>query len=304
MRFRAPPALLLMWLGGCAFALAGGAWVPEPGHGDVQLGFSQKTAHTSWDASGNLFTNTTRRDAVDKTFYHDFRYGYLSGEVGLLRRLSAHLLVTYLYGLEGPKDDFYKNHGLSDAWVGLKYAIRQGELPMALSATLRTPYFYDQPGPYNRFLFDSRGNVVANSPEWRGLLKRDLTLSYLISRSFREGRGWVNLELGYTWREGAPADQIPVGFEAGYPLPWRGSHVKLNLLYVRSRANDSPADPDDRFRAGATFNFNAASMGRAGIGIGIPLGRRVTVEAGYNQWVWGRSARRYKEPYISTGYRF
>ena len=32
--------------------------------------------------------------------------------------------------------------------------------------------------------------------------------------------------------------------------------------------------------------------------------RHEFVEAGYNQWVWGESARRYDEPYLSLGRRF
>ena len=43
----------------------------------------------------------------------DFRYTYLSGEVGLLPRLSTRFLVTYLYGLEGPEEELEKNAGLS-----------------------------------------------------------------------------------------------------------------------------------------------------------------------------------------------
>lgn len=290
-------------LGVAAVARGGGAWVPAPGHGDIQLGFSQKTAHTSYDPAGNLYTNLTTVDGQRVPTYHDFRYGYLSGEIGVVKNLSFRALVTYLYGLEGPKDGEELNHGLSDAWIGVKYGIRQkATVPMAVAVTLRTTYFYDLPGPYNRHLFDNRGNIVGNSPEWRGLLKKDLTLSYIASHSFRQGRGWCTVEAGYTWREGAPADQIPVWAELGYPLPFWNASVKGTAQFVRSRYNDSAAQPDDRFRASATNNFNAASMLRVGASVFVPLGR-FSVEAGYGQWVWGRSARRYKEPYFSFGYR-
>ncbi|HVR40676.1 MAG TPA: hypothetical protein VMU84_16390, partial [Thermoanaerobaculia bacterium] len=80
-------------------AFAGGAWLPEPGKGDAQLGFSRKTASSSWDAQGNSFVNANNAGVIS---YHDFRYVYLSGEVGLFRHLSARFLVTYLHGLEGP----------------------------------------------------------------------------------------------------------------------------------------------------------------------------------------------------------
>ncbi len=286
-----------------ATGLCGGAWVPSPGMGDVQLGLSRKTASTSWSRDGDVFTNT---NGIGQISYQDFRYAYLSGEVGLLPRLSTRFLFTYLNGLEGPHAELEENNGLSDAWVGFKFALAQGSWPMALSTTMRTPYFYDLPGAYNRYVFDAQGQRRGVSPEWRGLLKHDYSLTYLLSHSYREGRGWINFETGYTWREGAPADQIPVSAEVGYPLPVLNAAVKGSLFYVSSLGNESPRQPDDRFGSGAVTNFNDASMARLGVSFLAPVGRsgRTTVELGYNQWIWGISARRYREPYLSFGRRF
>jgi hypothetical protein len=281
----------------------GGAWVPSPGQGDVQLGASRKTASTSWNQDGDSFVNANGQGVVS---YHDFRYAYLAGEVGLLPRLSTRFLMTYLDGLEGPHAELEENRGLSDAWFGLKFALREGRWPMALAGTLRTAYFYDLPGAYNRYLFDAQGRRRGLSPEWRGLLKQDYSLTYLLSHSYREGRGWINLETGYTWREGAPADQVPVSADLGYPLPYLGAALKGSLFYVRSLNNESPRQPDDRFGSGGTTDFNKASMARLGVSFLLPLGRsgKNSLEAGYNQWVWGISARRYREPFISFGRRF
>lgn len=285
--------------------LAGGAWVPEPWQGDVQLGFSQKTANTSWDSFGDSFHHTTVHDGETVGHYHDFRYAYLSGELGLVRRLSATWTVTYLYGLEGPLEELEKNAGLSDAWFGLKYAVRQGDWPVALAFIYRTPMFYDLSGPYSRYLYDSAGNIRDESPEWRGVLKHDYTLSVVASHSFKDGRGWANLQTGYTWREGAPADEIPVWADIGYPLPFWGAAAKLSAVYIGSQGNDSPRKPDDRFGSRPGYSFNDASMARVGAGLLVPLGRTgTTLEVGYNQWIWGRSARQYDEPYLSLGYRF
>ena len=60
---------------------------------------------------------------------------------------------------------------------------------MAIAATYRAPYFYDLPGAYNRYLFDAQGKRRGVSPEWRGLLQEDYTLTYLLSHSYREERG-------------------------------------------------------------------------------------------------------------------
>lgn len=286
-------------------AAAGGAWVPEPGQGDVQIGFSRKTASTSWNAFGDTIVHTTVLDGERVRNYHDFRYGYLSGEIGLLRNLSGTFVVTYLDGLEGPKEDAERNKGLSDSWFGLKYSLRKGDTPMALGFIYRTPMFYDQPGAYNRHRFDANGRFLGLSSEWRGLLKHDYTLSYLVSHSIQQGRGWANLQAGYTFRDGAPADEVPVWADLGYPLPFWNADVKVSGVFVHSMGNDSPRQPNDRFGSRPDYNFNDASMGRAGLALVVPFGReRWAAEVGYNKWLWGRSARQYEEPYLSINRRF
>jgi hypothetical protein len=284
-------------------AFCGGAWVPAPGKGDIQLGFSRKTASSSWDASGTAFPNLTTVAGSRVPAYHDFRYGYLSGELGLMRHLSARFLVTYLHGLEGPHTNLERNVGFSDAWVGLKYGVREGSWPMAVAATMRTPALYDRSGAYNRHLFDSSGKVIGVSSEWRGVLKHDYSVTYLVSHSLSNG-GWMQFESGYTWREGAPADQVPFTAELGWPLRWRGAALKGTLSTVHSLGNDSLAKVDDRFRASATFNFNDASMAKVGASILVPVAHGTNVEVGYSQWVWGKSARRYREPFFSVGRSF
>jgi len=271
--------------------------VPEPGDGTLTLGYSKKHAASSWNAFGDRFDNSSQ---------HDFRYAYLDGDVGLFRNLSAQFLLTFLDGREGPPGDLERNVGFSDAWFGLKYQVHRGAFPMAVGASLRTPMFYDREGPYSRYVFDSEGRIAGLNDEWRGILKYDYTLAYFVSHSFLGGAGWANFTTGYTWRTGAPADQIPAVLEAGYPLPWFGAAVKGQLLWVWSLHNDSPRMPDDRFGSNPTFSFNRASMGRLGGGIIVPIGPggRWNVEVGYNKWIWGRSARTYQEPYFSIGYGF
>jgi hypothetical protein len=290
-----------------AFALAalpaygGGAWIPAPGDGEVQLGYSRKTAHTSWDSRGEGFVNLTQGTLEH---HHDFRYGYLSGEVGLRERLSFRFLVTYLDGFEGPLEDLERNTGASDAWFGFKYRLRGGAWPMALGATLRTPVFYDLPGPYSRYLYNADGSFRGVSPEWRGVLKEDYALSYLISHSWLDGRAWLSGEIGYNYRRGAPSDEVPLSFEVGYPLPFLQASVKASTVWVQPVGNSSPREPNDRFGARPGFDFNNAQHWRAGLSLIVPLGPRWTVEAGYNQWLAGRSARRYEEPFLSIGRKF
>lgn len=290
-------------------ALAGGAWVPEPGYGDMQLGYSEKTARASWNPDGETRVSNS---------WHIFRYAYLGGETGLVKDLSFRFLVLYLDGLEGPRGDMERNRGFSETFLGLKYQLREGTWPMALALNVRTSYLYDLPGAYDRHLFlpdeddvDADGDTEeaafnGESPEWRGLLAEDYGMTFLVSRSLPRG-GWANLEVGYTYRTGNLGDEMPLYVEVGYPLPWKDLIVKSTLSWVQSVGNEGAVRAeDDRFGCSANNCFPDASR----IAVGASLFRnfgasdRWWVEAGFNQWIWGRSARKYEEPYLSVGRRF
>ncbi|HEV8629633.1 MAG TPA: TonB-dependent receptor [Thermoanaerobaculia bacterium] len=277
---------------------AGGAWVPKPGDGSFQLGASRKRAHSSWGRRGQTLANQGD---------HDFRYAYLSGEAGVWRGLAANWTITYLDGFEGRPNALEENAGLSDAWLGLKYGFNQETgWPLAVGLTYRTPVFYDQKGVYDRHTFDTQGHVTGLNSEWRGILKHDYSLTFLASHSLWEGKGWANVETGYTWREGAPADQVPLYADVGLPLPWYGLRAKVAGVFIQSVGNNTPRHHNDRFGSSATNNFNNASMARLGTSLMVPLGRDRGwyLEAGYNQWLWGRSARKYQEPFLSFGHGF
>lgn len=280
---------------------AGGAWVPAKGEGDLQLGYSVKTADSSWTARG---------DSVDNASWHIFRYVYSGGEAGLGKGFSFRYLVLYLDGLEGRRGDMEHNAGLSEAFLGMKYQIKTGTWPMAVAFNHRSSYLYDLPGQYDRHLFTDaqNGDAVFKgvSPEWRGLLGEDYGLSFLVSRSIRNG-GWMNFEAGYNYRTTNLGDEIPVYFDIGYPIPWQEIKLKGSYRWVQSVGNNSDERiPSDRFGCSATNCFPDASMMAVGLGFFRDFGaeKKWYAEAGYNQWVWGRSARQYGEPYFTFGRRF
>lgn len=292
-----------------AAAHAGGAWVEKPGDGTLQLGFSEKTARASWSPSGDTRISNS---------WHIFYYGYLGGEVGVIDKLSFRFLVLYLDGLEGPRGDLERNRGFSETFLGLKYQLNEGTWPMALAFNMRTSYLYDLQGTYDRHLFapdeddvDGDGDTQEAtfnglSPEWRGLLGEDYGLSFLVSRSIFE-RGWTNLEVGYAYRTGNLADETTLYYEIGYPLPWRKTILKGTFQWVQSVGNhDLERDPDDRFGCSPNNCFPDASRIVVGASLFRDFGAadRWWVEAGFNQWVWGRSTRKYEEPFVSVGRRF
>ncbi len=290
-------------------AMAGGAWVPQQGAGDVQLGYSVKTARASW---------TQRGDTTVSRSWHIFRYGYAGGEVGLGYDTSFRYLGLYLDGLEGRRDNMERNRGLSELFLGFKHQFHEGTWPMAVALNVRTSYLYDLTGPYDRHVFlpddddgDGDGDeeeavFKGESPEWRGMLGEDYGVTYLVSRSLADG-GWFNLEAGYTYRTGNLGDEIPLFVEVGYPLPWRSLIAKGSYSWVQGAGNESPnREPDDRFGCSPNNCFPDASRMVVGAALFRNFGgrQRWWAEAGFNQWIWGRSARKYEEPYLSMGRRF
>lgn len=288
---------------------AGGAWIPPAGKGEAMLGISNKTADQSWDPNGNTREHSS---------LHDFRYVYQSTEVGLGHGFSVKYLVLWLDGREGRPGEMEKNAGFSELYLGLKYSLTQGKWLTALAVDVRTSYLYDLPGPYDRHLFvpdeddiDGDGDTTEAifkgvSPEWRGLLGEDVGLSFLISRNVFS-TGWLNLAAGYRYRTTNLSDEIPIYAELGYPLRWKELYLKGAYTWIQSVGNHSlDREPEDRFGCSERNCFPNASNMVMSLSVFRNFGStdKWWLELGWNQWIWGRSARKYSEPFLSVGRRF
>ncbi|HKY31362.1 MAG TPA: hypothetical protein VJV23_02415 [Candidatus Polarisedimenticolia bacterium] len=291
-------------------AQAGGAWVPGRGDGDITFGYSRKRADYSWNPDGRTVANNS---------VHDFRYGYMNGELGFGHNLSMTYSVLYLNGYEGATENLENNRGTSELFLGLKYGLpQQGSWPMAVALNIRTSILYDQYGTYDRGLFlpdeddlDGDGDdeeAVENgvNSEWRGLLGEDYGLKFLASRNLFD-HGWLNLEIGYTYRTGNLADEVPIYAEAGFPSGWAPMYLKGAVSHVQSVGNNSETRRyDDRFGCSPNNCFPDASRTvlTGGFFFNLGPGQIWYAEAGYNHWVWGESTRKYGEPYVTLGRRF
>lgn len=279
-------------------ALAGGAWVPEKGDGDFQFGYSRKYADHSWNPQGQ---------SVENGSHHLFRYGYIGGEFGLGHRVSLRYTVLYLDGAEGPPGDYEQNKGPSETFFGFKYRLHDGTWKMAMAANVRTSILYDQDGTYDRHDFlEDDPNIDGVDSEWRGLLGEDYGLSFLLSRGLAQ-TGWMNFEAGYSYRTGNLADEYTFYAEVGYPFPWDKLFMKGTYSLVDSAGNNSEKrQHDDRFGCSPNNCFPDASRQVIGSSFFLNIGKQNLwwVEAGYNHWLWGRSTRKYDEPFFSLGRRF
>ncbi|MCC7263503.1 MAG: hypothetical protein IT369_13380 [Candidatus Latescibacteria bacterium] len=280
---------------GASAARAGGGWVAAPGTGYLQSG-------TSWkDQPG-----AQRRDREGQRYValnhlnHTLTFAYLSGQVGVYKRLEAGFSLSYLWASERFDDDAEEPditfQGASDLWLGLKYQVHTGPWLAAVEVAARLPYLYDN-----------------HQKDPSGQLGRDLALKTHLSHSF--GRFYGSGMAGFKWREGAPANQLVYGLELG-GQPWSGplTHrlgLKLALDGMASVGDDSRSTfPRDRFsgltldRGNHLFNFNRASLLSLQGSLAFELARTWSLQSGYGHTLWGKSIEIYHELFVQLGRTF
>lgn len=270
-------------------------WVSKPGHGCLQFGFNRKYQ-----------LGAKRRDIDGKVYQalnhltYDFRYAYVSGQVGLYPRVEANVLLYYLSASERfdaaaeEADAYY--HGFSDVWLGFKYQVHQGAWPIAVGTVVRLPYLYTNKD---------------KAPT--GLLNRDLALKGYLSHDF--GRMYFSAMAGFNWRESAPANQIIYAFEvAGRPgFGEVGSRMRLKFLIdgAASVGSDSPSTfPRDRFpgltleTGGHFFNFNKATFIHPQVSFSYSITPVWNAQVGFGYVAWGKSAVVFTNLYAQLEYTF
>lgn len=233
---------------------AGGPWVLGKGQADLSLGFSRKVGKERW-SQFHLDPNGTPKnlnDDVDSFAlvipranttvdgkFHDFRYYYFQGSMGICKNLELDWTLNWLEGREAQTRDPYTgqlhtstgengiidtfavwelNSGFTDSWLGLKYQFRHGAWPMAVEINSRIPDLYQQPGEaYTRYnyqyllytyndvehdtTYTVRDTVIEAGSEWRGLNGRDFALVLHTGHSFfKDGALYVQGFIGYNWR--------------------------------------------------------------------------------------------------------
>lgn len=327
-----------------AFAVAdlyaGGPWVQKPGKVRLTFGFSRKTANSLW--RNGVLEEPHDSTLVDGLF-HDFQYGYLYGEVGIIEGLELSGTINYLWGYERIRTDpqtgkaikpaWELNQGFTDSWLNLKYQVLGGDFPVAVMLSSRFPDLYDEPGHvydrYNRkvmrYSIDSVkadgtdticnviDTVVEASGEWRGLLKRDLGVFVLAGHSFGDD-GYIQAQLGYNFREDAFADQVMFSIDGGYNFPVTKSldvMPKLLFDYTGGVGNGEVPNPSDRFgfkdskgRYVANNYFNNGRYGRLYGSVTASVDDTYGIDLGVGRWIFGNGSARYWETYAQVSYQF
>lgn len=184
---RISAAVLLILVIFTGDALAGGPWVMQPGQAYLNFGFSRKVGKERW-SHFHLDVNNTPKNYTDDVDsfalgnphdsvtvdgkFHDFRYYYFQGYVGLAKNLELNWTLNWLEGREAQRSNpktgklhtYYDsegnpiigengtyhyaiwelNSGTTDSWMGLKYQFLHGKIPMAAELSVRFPDLYTQ----------------------------------------------------------------------------------------------------------------------------------------------------------------
>lgn len=321
---------------------AGGPWTQKKGKVRLTFGYSRKTSGARWGDDGVL--NKPADSTLLNGLFHDFRYGYISGEVGITDQLELSGTINYLWGYErvsrdpktgkSIKPQWEINEGFTDSWLNLKYQFLGGDFPVAAMISTRFPDLYNEPSEiYSRYetrtctyaitkqTLDGRDTVVKRTDtmpeatsEWRGLLKRDLGIHVLAGHSFN-GDGYVQAMLGYNLRQGAFADQVMFSVDGGYNIEvMKGWTVmpKVAFDYTGGVGNGNVSDSTDRFASrdalgNGTKNagFNNAKYGRLYGSVVIgPSDGQYALDLGIGRWLFGRGAVQYTETYAQFSYQF
>lgn len=272
----------------------------EPGKGSIRIGYNWKVQPGALrrDVDGDLY-----RALFDLTL--NYRFLYLSGDVGLMNRLEASVLLTYLWAAETvdstAEDPSHFYNGASDMWVGLKYQVLDGEFPVAVAAQVRLPYLYESSSVKN-------GQLLTEIP---GLLRRDYDLNVHASHSFSSAL-YATTTAGIRLREGAATNQILYGADAGYKLPILDDRIELRLGLdgVASVGTPDPSTSKDRFqgrqleRAPHFFDFNDASYTRGQMGLSVEVLPSLSLSGGYSYILWGHSVVVHEDFVVQAGYSF
>ncbi len=225
-------------------SFAGGPWVLGAGQSNLSLGYSRKVGKKRWSATITEPDGSTKLDknynndvityslvdphdsvTVDGKF-HDFRYTYFQGQIGICKNLELDFTINWLNGLEAQRSDPYtgklwtyydsegnmvigengtyhyavweKNHGFTDSWIGLKYQFLHGNWPMAIEVNTRFPDLYNEPTEvYTRFktqFVSVTYNDVANDTSY--------TLKDTIIEPGSEWRGLLKRDLAFVIHSG------------------------------------------------------------------------------------------------------
>lgn len=185
-------ALLVLAFTTSAYA---GAWMLPKGNFYMEMYGKFFYADRDFDSDGNSKVEKDKHGAYDET-YLEYKLEY-----GLTDKFNLLLNIPYKFCLYEDDNGSFRNTGLTDIGLGLKYNIFQKPIMTSLQLKGFFPTQYDK-----------------NESPPLGTEYSDIEARVLLGRTFVKIPSFLGVELGYKGRGGPKNDEIPYMFEAGiYP---------------------------------------------------------------------------------------
>lgn len=278
---------------------AGGGWVDPPWNGGARFGYDRKYQADAIRRDDNGISYTSLYNLT-----HDYRFAFLSGDIGLPFGFELDVIATYLWAHElvdsASEDPSRIFKGFSDMYVGVKYQLLNGTFPTAIGISARLPLLYKSSSTLN-------GQLLTSIP---GLFTHDYDLIAYCSHSF-DARWYASAQTGFKLREGAFAHQITFAIESGYRLPILSDHVLVQAALDGAFSVGGPgyASSLDRFQPGEDtpghyFNYNNASYVRPTIAVNAEIIPHAVATLGVSLIAWGINVDVYREFFVQAGYAF
>ena len=252
-------ALLLTATATACFA---GAWTAKKHAFYEKFAFNYYYAEDTFDKTGSRHRTPDNGKFTDYDLSNYFEYG-------LLDNLTLINSLTYKWLFNENDQISSKGYGLGDVELGARYKLMDSERIGIVSTQLLVKI----PGPYDR-----------NDPLPLGNGQVDVEVRLLYGRSFYPYLpAYGNVEVGFRWRNEAPADEFRYLIEFGADI--------TKALYARIKL-DGTMSLDNGNHLGAGGNpttTNNFDLGKLDIAMGYKITPAWGVEASYRPDIYGQN---------------
>lgn len=222
--------LIIILLTACMLlptAVTAGAWTRDLNGYFLKLGYDRWFTSERFDTSGvRVPFEEPEAGFVDPSAYRNQALR-LYGEYGVTRQVTLIAATSYEWIESEGKGIIRRSSGLGDLWISVKGGLLPGPIVLSIQGDAKLPTGYDET------LSPALGN---GKVDWGGRM--------IVGAS--NAVGYATAEVGYLFRGGDLADEIPVNAEVGYSIrPEVGIKAELRSTFTgqRPRASSAEFDP-------------------------------------------------------------
>ena len=253
-------AICMVFIG--AGSVYAGAWSQEKGASYHRLAGNYYFADKEFDTDGDSQSMT------DNGEFTEYNLNYY-GEYGILNTLTV--FGSFYYKDIERDDDYwnYQTNGVGDVDLGLRYQFYSGKPGVfSLQGLVKIPAFYDEDDamPLGNGQYDYELRLMYGRSLWPVI------------------PGYMNLEVGYRWRDEEPSDEFRYLVEIGSDLGKKFyTRAKLDALV----SMDNTDNQTDEFgNPTSTLEYDLAKLEMT---LGFRLTSTLGLELGCTPALWGEN---------------